>query len=412
MRMFSCLLKRQLKKGVLLMLFFCLILLGQTQTSAQWTHRYLPYQTAYLTTLDPKDKDAFFAKLNADVAETRQVVNAIESFAGYDGKIPEGKLDIMDILTGSSLYMDYDMAIWRDTLLRAPGRLAQTVFDDANMTFQLSQRLHNQENIETILENQKEIMRRGIRRGGLNREKYGEALAQLQNIDTDFTVADTFYVEQLLAYLEKDWYILVLLAMCIFSVFSAGNQYKISNLVLTSPMGIRRYAVKQILVSIVVVEIGLAVYYSGVFFVLTGGRLAHIPWRHPIQVVESYENILQDISVADYVFLHLAIKNLFCLCFVSCVLYISALSKNNAVSLIGTTVMCAVPILLSSLIPSAGGLFIGSGKYLFEQLCYVRMRTRLIPYSTVFAGGSILLTVVMFVVLLIRVPYASRRWVK
>lgn len=412
MNMFLCLLKRQWKKSILLVLFFCLLLLGQTRTDAQFTQKYIPYQAAYMEKLDLEDRDSFFVQLNNDVLATKQVVAAIESFAGYDGKIPDGALDTMEILTGSSSYMDYNMAVWRETLLYAPGRLSKSVYDDAAMSWMLLSRLRNQENIESILENNKEIMRRGIRRGGINKEKYKTALTQLQNVDTDFAVADTFYAETFLMYLESDWYILALLAMSMFSVFSHGNQYKISNLVLTSKTGMRRYAYKQILSSFLIMEICLALYYSGVIFVLTAGDIRHIPWQHPIQVIQSYENILLDISVFDYTLLNLALKNAFCISFVSMILYISAMSRNNVIALIGTFILCGGLILLNSLIPAAGGLPIGNGRFLLEELCFFHINGLLIPYSTVFAGCSILLALIVVSILILKVPHAARRWVK
>ena len=183
--MLRCLLKQQWRKALFLILLFCGVYALQEETETVFIANTVPYQKAYLMQFDLSERDAVFAQLDEDEAYTRKIHNAIQYYEGYTGDIPEGALSIMEILSGSAVYADYDMLIWQDAMWDAPGIFAETVFYDFMTIFQLSSRLENQRYLEYNLENQKEIMRRGIKRGGEKLGMYHYTLNQLNSINTD-----------------------------------------------------------------------------------------------------------------------------------------------------------------------------------------------------------------------------------
>lgn len=406
--MLRCLFKQQWRKALFLILLFCGVYALQEETEVMFTANTVPYQKTYLAQLDLSDKDTVFAQLDEDEAYTRKIHNAIQYYEGYTGDTPEGVLNIMEILSGSAVYADYDMLVWQDAMWDAPGIFAETVFYDFMTIFQLSSRLENQRRLENNLENQKEIMRRGIKRGGEKLGMYHYTLNQLNSIDTDIPVADTYYTEKLLSFLESDWYIIALLILSAFGAFSSGIQSQVTKQVLISPMGMRKYALSQMAASLLISLGAMAVYYGIVILLCCAGNLGNIPWQHPIQAINTYENILQNISLLDYVLLQLGLKICFCVAVTCIVLLISAVSPGNLVSALGSL------LLFGGLLLASGrtGLAIGNCRGLLEELCYFSWNGYLLDHSILFLVGCLCVAAIAVALLIWFSPHAARKWVK
>lgn len=411
--MLKTLLKQQWKKPILLILLFCLMLMLQIDGSLdhQNKEKYHSYQAAYMHNHDLWQREAFFEMLNADVAQTRQVVDAIRNFIDYEGEIPEGQIDVMDILVGKQ-YLDYDMAVWRSQMYDQPGKLSDTVFNDSLVVSDLSNRLGNQEAFKDIIENNTEILKRAIRRGGSNVPVYEKCLSQLTQIKDDFSVTDTYHTDDLLSYLESDWYILVILALAFYSLFSSAIQQKITNIVLVSKNGMRRYALTQLFAVLVLTLGGLALYYTGAFWLYSYGDPSGVCWALPIQAINGYEEILLDLKVWQYVALSLGLKSLFCILLVSVLQCVSLFSKNNIISTLGAALVCGGLLIINKVLPETQGLLIGCCKSLFEGFCYLPIGGQLIPYSAVFAAGVVLATAFFWVLIIIVSKPIAGRWVK
>ena len=112
----------------------------------------------------------------------------IENFEYYDKEIFEELIDPVLMAGGGVNYVNSDMIVWREEMLKMPGQYTQTVSDDYYMLIQLSQRLYNQENFKEQISNSMEIMRRGIRRNDSLSVVYEVVLEQLKQIDDDFSV--------------------------------------------------------------------------------------------------------------------------------------------------------------------------------------------------------------------------------
>lgn len=390
--MFLPLLKRQWKRTLLLVLFFCAIV--TIQTDANWESSdngaYFQEQTDYLAAHNLQDRDTFFEALIADNNKAVNIVNAIEAFKEYNGKVPAGEVDPILVATTGAAYMNYDMAMWRENMLNMPGQYTETVSGDRWMFKYLLDRLYYIRNFDFIIENHKEIMGRGIRRGGSMVPYYEVALEGLGNIEDDFQIADTAFTSILLDYMCEDWYILAILCLSFFGIFSTAAQQKITNQILISKAGMRKYATCQTLVGLAITTVILLVYFVGVIFACSCGNPSAIAWQLPIQCVfgENFDTyyIYYDLLVWQYVLLMVGIKLLFCLLLVSIVMLISALSRTNIVSALLSIVLCGTLCILSSRW-EWGGLLIGNGHVLFEELCYFDMNGQIIHYWTVYAVG-------------------------
>lgn len=409
--MIKSLLHRQWRTLICLAVLFCFLLLTQDRGENSYFTIGYSNREAYLSRYDPYDADGLFAGLHEDYEEMSTLIDAIEAFEEYEGEIPDVELDIMDILSGSSSYMTYDMLIWKEQMLKAPGQYTDTVEQDDRMLRWLSADLSNQENFEGIIENQREIMRRGIRRGGPEVVKYEKVLDSLSRIEYDFPIKDTLHAVELLNYLENDWYILVLLAVMTFSFFSTSNQQKVTNQVLVSRFGMRRFARAQIVSAMIISGVCMALYYLGVALIQCEWDISTVPWSHPIQAIVSYENILQDMTIFEYMMANIGLKMLFCFGFVSIVLLISSLSPNNIVSFAGTAVLLGCVYMLVGN-PEYGALAIGNGRGLFEELCYVDTGYGLVHHAVVF-GVTVLAVISAALWLIIaHCDFSARKWVK
>ena len=406
--MLRCLFKQQWRKALFLILLFCGVYALQEETEVMFTANTVPYQKTYLAQLDLSDKDTVFAQLDEDEAYTRKIHNAIQYYEGYTGDTPEGVLNIMEILSGSAVYADYDMLVWQDAMCDAPGIFAETVFYDFMTIFQLSSRLENQRYLEYNLENQREIMRRGIKRGGDKLGMYHYTLSQLNSINTNVPVADTYYAEKLLSFLESDWHIIALLVLTVFGAFSSGIQNGVTKQVLISSMGMRKFALYQTSASLLISLGSMAVYYASVILLCCAGNLGNIPWQHPIQAINTYENILQNISLLDYVLLQLGMKICFCVAVTCIVLLISAVSPGNLVSVLGSLLFFGGLLLANG----RSGLAIGNCRELLEELCYFSWNGYLVDYSIIFPSVCLCIALIVVALLIWVSPYAARKWVK
>lgn len=385
-------LKQQWKRALLLVVFFSAIVI--LQTDANWKSseegRYYKQQSDYIATHNVMDRVTFFETLIADSNKTVSIIDAIEMFNDYDGKIPEGETDPLLAVTTGAAYMDYDMAIWRQNMLNMPGQYTETVSGDRWMFKYLLDRLYYIHNFDVIIENQKETMVRAIRRGGNAVPLYETALEELSNIEYDFPVIDTAFTALLLDYMSTDWYIVIILCLAFFGVFSTAAQQKITNQILISKTGMRRYAISQIL-AVHIITVGvLIVYYCCIIFACSSGNPRAIAWQLPIQCVfgEHFDTyyIYYDLKVWQYFLLIGSIKIIFCVMMTSLVLFLSALSRNNIISVLLTITVCGVLCVLSRRW-EWGGLLIGNGHILLEKLCYFVVNGQIIHYWTVYTAG-------------------------
>lgn len=413
--MFGCLLKRQWKRCVLLIAFFCCVLLIQQRSQWETEGQYYNDHQEYMQQYDLSDKRLFFAQLEKDRIESEEIVEDIRYFEGYDGQIAEGFIDEMDIVAGIAYYADYDMVLWRQQMLSLPGKFSETVIDDSRMTWELDYLLGNQREFESIIENNREIMRRGIRRGSASTPKYELALEQLDQITDDFSVTNTAQTIRLIEFLAGDWYILVLLCLCFFSVFSGMTQGRLMHQVLICKTGVRRYTLCQLLASIGLFALCLLVYYGGVLFACCNGSLQTYAWNLPIQAVYgSWFNggtILLDLKVWQYVLILMGLKALFCLGLLSLILLISLLSRNNIVSAIGCLILCGSLLLLHGG-GTGAGLLIGDCSLLLDDLCWELIGDYIVPKIVIYVTAVLLLTVLINAVTVLISKPIIRKWVK
>ena len=409
--MVKSLFHRQWRVLICLLVMFCFLLLAPDRTEETYWGSGYDNGENYLNRYDPSDAEVLFSGLEEDSEEISALITAIERFEKYDGEIPEAELDIMDTLVGDDSYMTYDMLIWREQMMNAPGQYTDTIIADSILLRRLSRSLYNQKNFEEIIENQREIMRRGIRRGGSEVKKYEKILENLGQIEMDFPVADTLRAVNLLNYLEMDWHILALLAVMCFAFFSTGNQQKVTNQILISKFGMRRFAWAQIASAMLIAGACMVLYYIGIVLIKSEWRLSTIPWNHPLQVIVGYENILQDFTVLEYVLINIGLKMLVCTVFVSMVLLISSLSPNNIVSFAGTFLLFGM-VYLARKEPQSAALTMGNFRSLFEELCYTDVGGYLIPHATICAAALFLLIPIILVVITFHYETSARKWVK
>ena len=411
--MLKLLIRRQWKRAFFLVSFFLGVLFLQIQVTTESPHYFVPFQHSYMDRFDLRQRDTFFAQLYTDLQSVEQTVAAIYNFDAYEGEIPEGELSDLDILSGISVStINLDMALWRNQMLNSPGKFSNTIANDELVIRQLAFRLDNQENFGQILENQKEIMRRGIRRGGSKVIKYEMALTELKKINTDFDIADTWFTEQLFTFLENDWYILALISLSLFSVFSTANQEKITNCILISKLGIRRYTRLQLAASVVICIGCLIFYYTGAVFIYSLFNVQAIPWEMPIQAIVGYENILLSISVLDFFLLMAGMKFLFCFCVAGIVLLVSVVSRNTVIAVMGTLAVCGGLILMDAVIPATSGLAIGNCRVLVEELCFVNCSGILISHAVVYSAATIIFAVVIYSIVIMSSASVAKRRVK
>lgn len=408
--------RKQLKTCVLIVLFFSLFLFFQNSIDSKFTERYYAVQEEYIEESGVKNNQAFFEQLEADEKQADKTVNAIESFENYDKEIVYNNIDPALIASGAYTYANYEMIVWREEMLAMPGVFAKTVADDSYMLSQLSQRFANQKNFDLNLWNNLELMRRGMRRNDGDYGKYSAVYKELQKIDADFAFADTLVMDKILSYIENDFYIIVLLALCFFSVFSNATQNRITNQIVISPKGIRKYVRGQCLISVCFTVITITFYYIGIILLLSGGNFSAISWQLPIQAINGYENISYAFSAGQYFFYLVLAKTLYCILTVSVFLFLSSLSKNNIISALLCGLYCTVVIILYNInLTDRHDISIsllGSSKYLFSDLPFLQLGNLLISYYFSFLVGVVFIAVILLILTVFLSKYTAKRWAK
>ena len=413
--MLKQLLLRQWKKALGLLLFLCVVTVLGARSSFENRGRFYEYQTVYMESFDLWQRDAFFARLEKDNDEASALTLMIQNYEGYTGTRPDGSDDPLLSMFGT--YTDYNMLLWQAQMLQAPGKYSPTVEDDALMLHQLDSRLSSLKNVQKTIQNQIEVMNRNIRRGGKLVPVYEECLRQLQNIDTEtFPVEDTLHIDLLLHYLKLDWRIQIVLALIFFSVFSTNAQEKISNYILTTKTGMRRYAFAQFLAALILSVGAMVVYYGIALLAYSGGNFENIPWTLPIQAVTGHNTVLLDLRVWEYLLLLIGSKILFCCVTVSAVLLVSLLSKNNVISAMASLLLCGIPILMRTLFASSGnpytGMWFGHTDILFKDLCFWDVSGWLIPYTTVYIAGAVTVVILLGALVVLLSKSVAKGWVK
>lgn len=411
--MLRCLLKRQWKLAVGLILLFAALFFLYRHGLYSSISDVLQNDAVrtYMENSNVSDREAFFRQLNQDTAEATAVMDAIMRFEGYEGERPEDD-DPMAALTGHSSLANYDMLVWRSQMQQLPGKIGERIADDFIIIRSIQDRVSMQEDFEGLIGNHKELMRRAIRRGGEKKPLYEAAQAELNAIELDFPVQDTLHAQYIIIETERDWYILVLAALTAFTVFSQNNQMKVSRVIATSKLGPFRYTVSQLAVTMLLTAVVYVLHCLLMIFVVADGRWSEITWDIPIQAVTGFQSMMMNLAFGEYLFRVLALKGLLCMALVSLVLLISALSPNSIISLIGAAAVSGGLIYADQLLPQTNGLLVGRCKFLFDQLCYVNMSGRAVPYSLLYLAGLLAAMVVLWGLLLLLAPAAIRKWGK
>ena len=407
--MFRLLLKKQWRGFLLPVLLFCAMLSVRTQGDAFFEDRYDEVQAGYIAGADPSCRQEFFEKLDRDLQNASEIVQRIEDFADYEGEIPEEEIDPVLSEAGGVGYFDYDMIVWRQEMLQMPGRYTASIGEDERMLFLLSSRMHNQQFFSENLENNKEIMRRGLRRGDDAAAKYQAVLTSLDKISGDFAATDPHTADKLFSYLESDGYVLILLTLSCFALFSSVIQQQISRPILSSRMNVRRYTGLQMGAALCLGLGSLLVYWTAVLLIFTSGDLSRIPWELPIQAINGYEQVAFALSVWQYFLILLGLKLLCCLFTALLTMGISLLTGHTVLSGLCCTVYLGSLLLLSrsgSLLPS---LLLGNVKSLFRGLPYLQAGEVLVSQPLLYALGMLLLSGVTLLGILVLAKPAFRR---
>ena len=408
------LLKKQLRAAILFTILFCSILILQMNASWEGSYngQYYDAQVDYLAQHDLVDRDEFFLALAKDTDEINKQVSDIEEFMAYEGDVPEGVVNPLDVAANGSIYMDYDMVIWRQNMLNLPGKFTDSISGDKQMLEALSGRLNYTQHINSILDNHKEIAARGIRRGGSNTYKYELALAELQSISTDFSVEDVAFTQNFLDYMQEDWYFIILIAVLFFGTFSTVLQQRIAWPVSVSQMGARKYALLQIFATMITAVVVFALYHTGVLLACSFWQPTEMAWSLPIQCLsgdlfDSYDVIL-NLNVWEYTLVLLAQKCLFCMLLSSIILFVSLLSCNNTIAAVCTFIVCGTMILLHTE-SSFGGVLIGNTSCLLDGLCWTNVGGITVSYSTIYVFiVSVLVIVISILSVLLSKPVLRR----
>ncbi len=383
------LLKRQLYRSVGLTVLFCAIL--TLQLNASWESsrdgRYYQDGAKYMSQFDLNDSDTFFAVLVEDTNKAIDTVSDIEWFTDYEGEIPEGVVNPLDIASSGAMYMDYDMVIWRERMLDLPGKYTDSIRGDEYMLTSLADRLNYSRNLSMIITNHQEIAARGMRRGGVNAPLYKLAEAELNSIPLDFKVQDTAYTQNFLDYMEGDWCLIALIALIFFGSFSTLAQQRVTWQISVSKLGERKYVLMQIATTLIIALVVFMVYHIGVLLACCQWQPSQIAWELPIQciagdVFDSFEIIL-NLKVWEYILLLCGMKCLFGLLIAFGILLISLLCKNNTLAALGSVSVCGGLILLSDS-EVLGNMLIGNASSLLEGLCWARFDDITISYSAMY----------------------------
>lgn len=399
----------QWKRPLCIVLLFVIMLFLFSQRGEMYEWGLLDAQQAYMQKHGHLPKEDFLAMLHEDSNEAAKIIEDIEKFVGYEGEIPEGTMDIMDILSGNGAIMNYDMLRWKKQMLSMPGKMTETVERDYSAALRLERLLYNQEYIDYYIENSQEIMRRGIRRGGEKVVIYETLLEELADIPTDSPLTNTYCAGKLLTYLESDWYLLVLVCLCFFSVFSGSHQAKMTRQVLVSKMGIRKFVASQIGASLLILGIFLCLYYLGVTFAVSNGDFGAIAWNIPVQAVSEYENSLQNATVLEYAVKNVMVKSLAVLCILSLLLWISAVSPNNIVSLLGGGLLFGGCVLFSNAGTEIGQLIEGATKGIYETLPYFITDSGLVHFTVAYGLQFACAALAALALLVFVSPYVMRK---
>ena len=404
--MLKCLIKRQWKAALgLVLLFGAFFLLYRQMFYSTYDLFYMEEVRSYIEENDPTDREAFFTQLNADEAEMQTINRTIMQFEGYEGEMPEET-------EGLHHLVNYDMLVWRSQMWNLPGRLGETLFDDDQIVRNVKERTGQQEYFEGVIDNHKELMRRGIRRGGEKIPLYEAAQTELDAIEMDFPVQDTRYAQQILIEMNRDWYILALVTLAVFTVFSQSNQLKVSRVISTSKLGAFRYTVSQLAASVLLTAAAFALYWVLMVLILCDFRPYDVPWTIPMQAITGYQTMMLDMSLGEYVLKSLGLKCLLCLNLSALVLLVSALSPNSIVSLLGSAAVCGGLIYSDGLLPQYHGLMVGRTEFLFDQLCWQNVGGRAVPYSLLYLFVLLAALVVLWGLVLLLAPPAIRKWGK
>lgn len=398
--MLNMFIKKQVKTSIFIVLVFCLIYLLYNEINSNFAERYSSIQDSYMQTINSENRAEFFDFLDSDLQQARKLVSTIENYESYDGEVIFKEIDPLLAAANANNYATYDMIIWKEEMLDMPGKWCETIEDDYYMLVQLSDQLNNQRNFDENLSNNIELMSRGMRRNDSDFKKYELVNIELNKINTTFSYANTLTTNRILDYIEKDCFIIILLALTYFSVFSNAVQNKITQQIIISARGMRKYAVEQYLAVIILTSVSFILYYLCIIFVLGKGNLFDLHWQMPIQTINGYENISYAFTVGDYFARALFIKFLHSLFIVSIFTFVSIVSRNNTIAAILCSVLCGI-IFIPTALSTGENMFLntlllGESKYLFSDLPFVSIGGNLFPLSLCFISTIILSSAIIF----------------
>lgn len=407
--MMRLLLKKQGRVSLGLTLLLLVLAILQNAFSS-FSNRYESAQRTYVEGADTAHPSVFFAQLETDREQADRVVTAIQNYEEYTQEKPQGEVDLLEVAAGNAGYADYEMLTWREEMLRMPGKYTETVMDDMLMLDELSQRFNNQAHLTEDVANTTELLQRGLRRLDSQAPVYRAALSEYTCISPAATVRDPVKIDRLFSYMRGDCAMFLSVILSAFSVFSYTAQQRVSDTVLVSRMGMRKFSLYKIVSSEIATVLGLLVYYAGLSLVFSNGKVGEMPWDLPIQAINGYETVAFAWSAGQYFLWSVGWRTGYALLTLNITLFLSILSKNTGIS----TLLClgygglAVGLFYAAGDKTWGSLLIGSGQALVDDLPFVAVGETVISYIGIGIGVLVLLLVV-FQVTTIRISRGIAR---
>lgn len=401
--LFRLFLRKQIRPFLLIFLAFSLFLL----LTLPYQDDYAEDRAAYLQRFDCNDRSRFFSVFSEESQIVNQRVTDIENYINYGGELPEGEIDEIAQLIGD-FYVNPDMLSWKEAMLRLPGQYTATLRDDYNMLTSLSGALSRQDTFEEDLANNRELLRRALRRGGPDISKYQAALAASENIRTDFPITDSSGAQAFLQYLESDYFLYLMLILCCFGLFASAAQNRIPLLILTSRLNMRRYVWQQTLAALTLAIPCILLYWLFLLLLYSGGTGQRLALSLPIQTMHGYQTVPFALTIGQYLLSLLALRLIFSLVCILLTLGLSLLARNTTLAalyalLYGSFFVIGFFIMNGSVrapSPYAAGIsyLLGGGVSLFTGLPYASLGSALLPLPILYgllgllaAGGLLTL---------------------
>lgn len=292
-----------------------------------------------------------------------------------------------------------DMA-WINTQYNKPGEVSPTVYYDSILLDVITEEYLPRWNLASVIENEIKLDRRNLHRYQPTEYDYKLSevrLAAAEGIDIGYSDnAPSFGVSFYLPRFEGDLFIVLLVMLLSFTMFSKLRENGYLKYTATAKQGISRFAIKQYAAGILLVLAAFIIYTAGhiIYAVMYLPELSIL--SAPIQIINGYQSFVYPLTVGEYILLSVLVKLLFMLLVYSLTSFISLVSQNSIISFIANLLLAAVIWFLPALSDSAAikGLFSGNiGVLSAEQ--YVNLFG-----APVFAPIVLITVYIMFIVII------------